>query len=170
MDYLKRWITHRLTDWLKSRCASVSIKGFGGTFVHYSCCQMYLKGCSHGPWWPHCGGRSRGLSYCALNHLTIKTHSYTEGRTCDPWVLDDAGLLGWQGQDWWSDWARPMVPYWVDPWHKCCLSCIFSTCWKPICTLFAFRDTAVIDKHGYGQIVGRMKDMIIRGGENIYPR
>ena len=22
----------------------------------------------------------------------------------------------------------------------------------------------------YGQIVGRMKDMIIRGGENIYPR
>jgi len=31
-------------------------------------------------------------------------------------------------------------------------------------------DTAVIDKHGYGQIVGRMKDMIIRGGENIYPR
>ena len=32
------------------------------------------------------------------------------------------------------------------------------------------RDTAVIDKHGYGQIVGRMKDMIIRGGENIYPR
>merc|ERR1712106_415906 len=26
------------------------------------------------------------------------------------------------------------------------------------------------DKEGYGQIVGRMKDMIIRGGENIYPR
>ena len=31
-------------------------------------------------------------------------------------------------------------------------------------------DTAIIDKKGYGQIVGRMKDMIIRGGENIYPR
>jgi len=31
-------------------------------------------------------------------------------------------------------------------------------------------DIAVIDEHGYGQIVGRMKDMIIRGGENIYPR
>jgi len=31
-------------------------------------------------------------------------------------------------------------------------------------------DIAVIDKNGYGQIVGRMKDMIIRGGENIYPR
>jgi len=31
-------------------------------------------------------------------------------------------------------------------------------------------DIAVIDSNGYGQIVGRMKDMIIRGGENIYPR
>ena len=33
-----------------------------------------------------------------------------------------------------------------------------------------FRDIAVISEAGYGQIVGRMKDMIIRGGENIYPR
>ena len=31
-------------------------------------------------------------------------------------------------------------------------------------------DTAVIMESGYGKIVGRMKDMIIRGGENIYPR
>ena len=31
-------------------------------------------------------------------------------------------------------------------------------------------DTAVIQEDGYGRIVGRMKDMIIRGGENIYPR
>ena len=31
-------------------------------------------------------------------------------------------------------------------------------------------DTAVITKAGYGKIVGRMKDMVIRGGENIYPR
>ena len=36
--------------------------------------------------------------------------------------------------------------------------------------LFFYRDVAVIDSAGYGQIVGRMKDMIIRGGENIYPR
>ena len=33
-----------------------------------------------------------------------------------------------------------------------------------------FRDKAVINKHGYAQIVGRIKDMIIRGGENIFPR
>lgn len=31
-------------------------------------------------------------------------------------------------------------------------------------------DLAVIDDAGYARIVGRAKDMIIRGGENIYPR
>lgn len=31
-------------------------------------------------------------------------------------------------------------------------------------------DLAVIDDEGYCDIVGRVKDMIIRGGENIYPR
>ena len=31
-------------------------------------------------------------------------------------------------------------------------------------------DLAVIDDEGYCTIVGRLKDMIIRGGENVYPR
>lgn len=31
-------------------------------------------------------------------------------------------------------------------------------------------DMAVIDEDGYVNIVGRIKDMIIRGGENLYPR
>ncbi|WP_428683084.1 AMP-binding protein [Sphingopyxis sp.] len=31
-------------------------------------------------------------------------------------------------------------------------------------------DLATIDAQGYGNIVGRLKDMVIRGGENIYPR
>jgi fatty-acyl-CoA synthase len=31
-------------------------------------------------------------------------------------------------------------------------------------------DLAVLDEQGYCNIVGRIKDMVIRGGENIYPR
>jgi fatty-acyl-CoA synthase len=31
-------------------------------------------------------------------------------------------------------------------------------------------DLAVIDEEGYGNIVGRIKDLVIRGGENVYPR
>jgi fatty-acyl-CoA synthase len=31
-------------------------------------------------------------------------------------------------------------------------------------------DIGVIDAQGYGNVVGRIKDMVIRGGENIYPR
>lgn len=31
-------------------------------------------------------------------------------------------------------------------------------------------DLAVMDRDGYVQITGRLKDMVIRGGENIYPR
>ena len=31
-------------------------------------------------------------------------------------------------------------------------------------------DLGVIDAEGYGNVTGRLKDMIIRGGENVYPR
>jgi fatty-acyl-CoA synthase len=31
-------------------------------------------------------------------------------------------------------------------------------------------DLAVMDQNGYVKITGRLKDMIIRGGENVYPR
>jgi fatty-acyl-CoA synthase len=30
-------------------------------------------------------------------------------------------------------------------------------------------DIGVIDEEGYGRVVGRIKDLVIRGGENIYP-
>ncbi len=31
-------------------------------------------------------------------------------------------------------------------------------------------DLATLDEEGYCNIVGRIKDMVIRGGENLYPR
>lgn len=31
-------------------------------------------------------------------------------------------------------------------------------------------DLAIMDENGYCKITGRLKDMIIRGGENVYPR
>ena len=31
-------------------------------------------------------------------------------------------------------------------------------------------DLGVIDDEGYANITGRLKDMVIRGGENVYPR
>ena len=31
-------------------------------------------------------------------------------------------------------------------------------------------DLGVIDEHGYGNVTGRLKDLVIRGGENVYPR
>lgn len=31
-------------------------------------------------------------------------------------------------------------------------------------------DIGIMDEDGYFQVTGRMKDMVIRGGENIYPR
>ena len=31
-------------------------------------------------------------------------------------------------------------------------------------------DIAILDSKGYIEITGRIKDMVIRGGENIYPR
>ena len=31
-------------------------------------------------------------------------------------------------------------------------------------------DLGVLDEEGYLSIVGRIKDMIIRGGQNIYPK
>jgi len=31
-------------------------------------------------------------------------------------------------------------------------------------------DLGIMDEHGYVKIVGRIKDMVIRGGENVYPR
>ncbi|ODM93657.1 Acyl-CoA synthetase family member 2, mitochondrial [Orchesella cincta] len=55
-----------------------------------------------------------------------------------------------------------MRGYWEDP--EKTAEAIDSSRW------FHTGDVAVMNEGGYGRIVGRLKDMIIRGGENIYPR
>ncbi len=55
-----------------------------------------------------------------------------------------------------------MPKYWNDPERTA--AAIDEAGW------IASGDIAVIDEDGYCQIVGRLKDMLIRGGENIFPR
>ena len=55
-----------------------------------------------------------------------------------------------------------MLGYWNDPAKTA--EAIDATGWMHT------GDLAVIDADGYANIVGRIKDMIIRGGENVYPR
>jgi fatty-acyl-CoA synthase len=55
-----------------------------------------------------------------------------------------------------------MLGYWADP--AATRAAIDDARWMHT------GDLAVMDEEGYVSIVGRSKDMIIRGGENIYPR
>ena len=55
-----------------------------------------------------------------------------------------------------------MLGYWDDPEHT--QAAIDQARWMHT------GDLAVMDEAGYLNIVGRIKDMIIRGGENVYPR
>jgi fatty-acyl-CoA synthase len=55
-----------------------------------------------------------------------------------------------------------MPKYWNDPERTA--KAIDEARW------IASGDVAVVDEAGYFQIVGRIKDMLIRGGENIFPR
>jgi len=55
-----------------------------------------------------------------------------------------------------------MQGYWDDP-ERTAL-CLDSDGWMHT------GDIGVIDEAGYGNIVGRIKDMVIRGGENLFPR
>jgi len=55
-----------------------------------------------------------------------------------------------------------MIGYWGDP--ELTAESLDSERWMHT------GDLATIDEDGYCNIVGRLKDMVIRGGENIYPR
>ena len=55
-----------------------------------------------------------------------------------------------------------MLGYWDDPERTA--ECLDADGWMHT------GDLGVIDPAGYGNIVGRIKDMVIRGGENLFPR
>ena len=55
-----------------------------------------------------------------------------------------------------------MLGYWDDPAKTA--ECLDAEGWMHT------GDLGVIDAEGYGNIVGRIKDMVIRGGENLFPR
>ena len=55
-----------------------------------------------------------------------------------------------------------MKGYWADPEKTC--EVLDDAGWLHT------GDLGVIDEQGYGNVTGRLKDLVIRGGENIYPR
>jgi len=79
-------------------------------------------------------------------------------------VVDEAGKTLPVGQpgELWTRGYSVMLGYWDD--EERTREAIVDGGWMRT------GDLATIDTEGYGNIVGRVKDMIIRGGENIYPR
>jgi fatty-acyl-CoA synthase len=99
----------------------------------------------------------------SLHHRTAtvgRAHPHVEVRIADP----ETGLTLERGQpgefctrgysvmhSYWDDMARTVTAIDTDGWMHT-------------------GDLAVMDDDGYCNIVGRIKDMVIRGGENVYPR
>jgi fatty-acyl-CoA synthase len=85
-------------------------------------------------------------------HVEIKIVDPELGETVAPGVSGEFCTRGYS----------VMQGYWNDPERT--VDAIDSEGWMHS------GDLAVMDDNGYVKIVGRLKDMIIRGGENVYPR
>lgn len=88
-----------------------------------------------------------------------RIHPHVEVR-----IVDEEGNIlpvGEQGELWTRGYSV-MQGYWGDPERT--EESIVNGGWMRT------GDLAVLDDEGYCNIVGRVKDMIIRGGENVYPR
>ena len=79
-------------------------------------------------------------------------------------VVDETGAVVPRGQtgEFCTRGYSVMIGYWDDPDRTA--ESIDAEGWMHS------GDLATIDEAGYGNIVGRIKDMVIRGGENVYPR
>ena len=84
-------------------------------------------------------------------HVQVKIIDPDSGKIC---AVGEAGELCTRGYS-------VMLGYWENP--EGTESAIDSKGWMHT------GDTAVMDEDGYVNIVGRIKDMIVRGGENVYP-
>ena len=89
-----------------------------------------------------------------------RVHPHVEIRIVNP----DSGALCGHGEpgEFQTRGYSVMLGYWGD--EKRTRQAITEDGW--MCT----GDIATMDEDGYVNIVGRIKDMVIRGGENIYPR
>jgi fatty-acyl-CoA synthase len=96
--------------------------------------------------------RRTGTAGRALPHIEVKVVDPVSGVTVP---RGEAGELCTRGYS-------VMLGYWNDPERTA--EVIDAGRWMHT------GDLAVIREDGYAQIVGRIKDMIIRGGENVYPR
>jgi fatty-acyl-CoA synthase len=84
-------------------------------------------------------------------HLEVKIID-AEGRTTPRGVPGEVCTRGYS----------VMPGYWNDPERTA--ECLDAEGWMHT------GDIGVVDEAGYGNIVGRIKDMVIRGGENLFPR
>ncbi|MDP6653191.1 MAG: AMP-binding protein [Gammaproteobacteria bacterium] len=85
-------------------------------------------------------------------HVEVKIIDAETGRICP---VSEMGELCTRGYS-------VMLGYWENA--EATASAIDSNGWMHT------GDTAIMDTDGYVNIVGRIKDMIVRGGENVYPR
>jgi fatty-acyl-CoA synthase len=85
-------------------------------------------------------------------HLTVKVINPENGEVVAPGVSGELCTKGYS----------VMHGYWGDPARTA--EAIDAEGWMHT------GDLATMDAQGYVNIVGRIKDMVIRGGENIYPR
>jgi fatty-acyl-CoA synthase len=89
-----------------------------------------------------------------------RVHPHVEVKVIDP----DTGRVVGRGApgELWTRGYVVMLGYWEDP--EATAAAIDRARWMHT------GDLATLDADGYANIVGRIKDMVIRGGENVYPR
>ncbi|CAB1312051.1 unnamed protein product, partial [Coregonus sp. 'balchen'] len=88
---------------------------------------------------------------CITNHLEAKVVDPDSGELMPLGISGELMIRGYCVMlEYWGDVAKTDKCITKDRWYKT-------------------GDIASLDKYGYCRIEGRIKDMIIRGGENIYP-